>query len=786
MEWKRDDPQHEKKPTKIPYQINGNFADVLKPETWAPFIVVVEAKFGCNEPVDHATPITRTGFSGIGFVLTHYDPYCFCDLDDTSGDPALLARQIEIFQSLNSYSEQSPSGKGLHVIVKASVPKGRRRSCIELYSSERYMTMTGNVFKDLPIGDRQREVTQLFEQLGGGIDPAAYEGNSPQTQEDERILEIARGAVNGAKFEALYSGNWRDHYGPEFGHDGEGHSEADFALIDIIAFYTQNKDQIKRIFRASQLGKRDKAKRDKYLEAMINRSFDRMIPLVSIENMQQQLEFQIEAAERKKAGTTPGQVQGGNAELPVKEAAQPWLPTMAPVVKYSHLEIPPPGLMGEIAKFVFASSPTPVREIALAAAIGVMAGIAGRCYNVSGAGLNQYILCLAATGSGKEQVSTGISHLMNSIKITVPAAADFRGPAQIRSDAGLIKWLGAHPSVFSIIGEFGIRLKQLSSQNANSHEMGIRALLLDLYNKSGAGKQLDSMAYSDKEKNTKVIHNVAFTLLAESTPETFYGALDESMISEGLLPRFTIIEYEGEQPPLNETHDQVKPDFILIDNFGKFSAGCLALNRDDRIIQVQVSDEAREFSKDLREFARMKTNNADRDLVRQLWSRVNMKTLKLAALVAVGVNPFAPVISLPELMWAKSLVVADVLNLLRRFEMGEVGKENEESKQERAVRRVCRDYLRSEFGHCQKYTQGDEALALHAGKLIPYVYISRRLSATAAFRLDPRGVTYSLQRTIKNLIDMDILREVPLSELKAFGTRQKCYMASNYEALIEG
>jgi putative DNA primase/helicase len=44
---------------------------------------------------------------------------------------------------MDSYAEVSPSGKGVHVIVKGKVAQGRRRNKIEVYSSSRYMTMTG-------------------------------------------------------------------------------------------------------------------------------------------------------------------------------------------------------------------------------------------------------------------------------------------------------------------------------------------------------------------------------------------------------------------------------------------------------------------------------------------------------------------------------------------------------------------------------------------------------------------------------------------------------------------
>jgi len=70
--------------------------------------------------------------------------YSFIDLDE-SLDQATLNRQIKIHSEFDSYSEVSPGGKGLHIIVKGSVPSGRRRSSIEIYSSQRYATMTGQV-----------------------------------------------------------------------------------------------------------------------------------------------------------------------------------------------------------------------------------------------------------------------------------------------------------------------------------------------------------------------------------------------------------------------------------------------------------------------------------------------------------------------------------------------------------------------------------------------------------------------------------------------------------------
>lgn len=72
----------------------------------------------------------------------------------------------------------------------------------------------------------------------------------------------------------------------------------------------------------------------------------------------------------------------------------------------------PPGLIGEIAQYIYDQSPRPHLSISLAGAIAFMAGICGRSYNTyTGAGLNQYILLLASTGMGKEAAAGGIANV---------------------------------------------------------------------------------------------------------------------------------------------------------------------------------------------------------------------------------------------------------------------------------------------------------------------------------------------------------------------------------------
>lgn len=745
--WRYEDTDG-KKPTKVPYSARtGQLAAVDNPNTWASFDECVQA-------------LSSGWYAGIGFVLTEADPYAFIDLDSTNGDQTALDRQIKIFNEFDSYAERSPSGNGLHIIIKGAIPSGRRRSFIEIYSSKRYMTMTGDVYRNAPIKEQNDLLNALWAQMGqGSVATAVYAGVAEAKETDEQVINRAMAAANGDKFAELLAGKWEGMY--------QSQSEADFALVDIIAFYTQNRAQIARIFRGSGLGQRDKAKRDDYVSYMLNKCFDRMLPPVDIDGLRNRLDEAIAAKER--------------AEMP-SQVSQPLQPTVAPkpIPETSSVYSVPPGLVGEVAQFIYAAAPRPVAEIALAGAIGLVAGIVGRAYNISGTGLNQYMLLLAPTGTGKEAIASGIDKLMAQVIRTVPAAADFIGPGEIASSQAVIKYMSKGPTSFvSLVGEFGIYLQQMASVNAPPHLMGLRRFLLDAYNKSGEGKVLRPSIYSDREKNTTAVLAPSFSLMGESTPEKFYEGLHEGLISEGLLPRFTMIEYHGERPPLNTSHLQAQPSFELIDRLSTVCAHALMLNSQHKAIHVQTDATANKMFNDFDAHCDANINTSEREIRRHLWNRAHIKALKLAAIVAVGCNPYDPIINADIASWAINIVVADARNLLARFDAGEIGIDNDETKQLAKVISTTKDYVVSPWPEVAKYA-GEGAGILHSNRIVTYSYIQRRLASVAVFKKDRIGSTGAIKRALKTLCERGDLQEVSRATLsKDYGTSAVAYMIAH-------
>ena len=228
---------------KTPYTVAGSPADVTQPHTWSSYEAVLAAPF-----------------KHFGFVLTAKDPFTIIDLDEPANEEQ-KQRHLKIFNMFQSYAENSISGKGVHIIVKGRIPFSVHRDNVEIYSTERYMVTTQQTIRHLPIMDYQDLLDRIVKEM---YPQKRYEfaEDKEQILEDREVIAMATRAANREKLMLLVSGRWEGDYPSQ--------SEADYALLNILAFYSKNNAQVKRLFRSTALGKREKAtKNDKYLDICI-------------------------------------------------------------------------------------------------------------------------------------------------------------------------------------------------------------------------------------------------------------------------------------------------------------------------------------------------------------------------------------------------------------------------------------------------------------------------------------------------------------------------------------
>ena len=701
---------------------NGRFASCNKPETWGTFDQCVAAFEHNKHVIDQSTgePVV----SGIGFVLTADDEFACIDLD-LGATPEVADKQNRIYNTYKdvSYCELSPSG-GLHVWLKTPKFKVCKSDKIEFYFESRFITVTGNTI-DPKIDCLEYEAN--IDSLITWIRPQhnieceiIYEDVTDAEFSDDEICNQAYNAANGKKFYDLFYGDWQAYYASQ--------SEADFALINILAFYSKSNAQVKNIFRKSALSSRPKAQRDDYVDGIIRRSRDAGlnaasgVDLVALKDFIEQnspinnsvgiapsynassasidddaFMAYISSLPKDDDGVTQQSVinqKAAYAEAISKEFDNEIYTSNTPAVQAAgdnlepvcsgdqQVEMSEPinfaayegdgNLLNDIAEYVYQSSPRPVKEFGVAAAIAILSGITGRCYNVSGTGLNQYTLMLAPSGVGKEAMASGIDNLINCVADEVPEAEDFVGAGDVASSQALInKMANGSKSFVSIFGEFGLKMKQMSAANAPAHLVGFRAAMLDLYNKSGRTKILRPSIYADDTKNKAPIKSPNFSFLGESTPMRFYEGLTEDMVLEGLLPRFNILEYEGIRVPFNKDHlKNSEVPAKLKERLTSLCRQCVMLNNQDRVADIGYSEDAEAYLDKINEIADDKINSTTDEVERVLWNRVHIKVLKLAALAAVSRDMYFPEIRVCDVEWAYNIILQNTIKIVNRFKKG--------------------------------------------------------------------------------------------------------------------
>jgi hypothetical protein len=250
------------KPPIVPRD-DARYASTSDSETWDSY----EQAIAYHDRAD-------TDTEGVGFVLTENGVHAGADLDGCR-DPE--TGEIEpwaedVVDELDSYTEVSPSGTGLRVFLLGFMPDGRTRreqrndleataeldktTELEMYDDGRYLTFTGDHVEGTPRDAQQRNSAfhTVHEEYLAEDDESAADASSRGDEshdapdldlDDETVLQRARDAGNGDKFERLENGY--------DGFNGGDTSKADKAFCQMLAFWTGgDRRQMDRLFRNSR------------------------------------------------------------------------------------------------------------------------------------------------------------------------------------------------------------------------------------------------------------------------------------------------------------------------------------------------------------------------------------------------------------------------------------------------------------------------------------------------------------------------------------------------------
>jgi len=375
------------KETKLPCDPkNGREVDVQERAAWVSFDVAMQQARSRND------------LDGIGFAFADGGGLVGIDLDDCLKDGRLtdFARSV-VDRFPSTYAEVSPSGAGLKLWVRGSLPispdkTGRKnpKRGLEVYQRGRYFTITGQRWIDEDSGRHADSEPCIVDHSGdlavwfreqfpdkSAKAPAAAAAPAATLQDAAEIVRRASEARNGEKFRRLYEGDLSD--------CGDDHSSADLALCNSLAFWCCcDAGLMDQVFRSSGL-MREKWERADYRESTIAKA---------IESCSEVYSGSVAQVER---------VATGGAE----RAWEPLIPITAPEPA-EILASDIPGGLGQFARELSESSETPA-ALAVFGVLGCLAVCCQKKFRVQNDGchsepLSLYLLTAAQPGERKSAV----------------------------------------------------------------------------------------------------------------------------------------------------------------------------------------------------------------------------------------------------------------------------------------------------------------------------------------------------------------------------------------------
>lgn len=761
---------------------------VNRPSEWLSFEQAValaqqQAALVTTHLTSDGRTVTQTGLN-IGFILNEADPFTIIDLDVKDAvshpdkpelwtTPDEFDRYWKIVQHFDTYTELSRSGKGLHAIARGAIGPGFRRDGIEVYSQERFIICTGNVVYDRPVQDRQAMLDNMVSQMRPRPKEFNLEEIEPE-EDDWSVLTRAVTASNSEKFCMLWEGNLT-RLKAEYGFPSQ--SEADLALMSMLCFYSKSNSQCRRIFRSCALGKREKAnKDDKYLNFTLRlireRQFRETNADVSALFQSSELVNQLQQSRAVTALQAPMPDQPTNiVQQPPAEVVAAGNAPITALVASSESEGTrwPPGLMGAIARMIYNHAPRPVKEVAIVGALGLMAGLAGKAWNIPQTGLNLYVILVARSGIGKEAMHSGISAIIKTCMKDNPGFHKYVDFTEYASGPALIKACAANPCFVNVSGEWGRRLQRLASEDGREGPLQtLRTQMTNLFQKSGPAAIVGGIGYSTTDNNVASISGVSYSLIGETTPNTFFKALTDSMMEDGFMSRFLIVEYEGERPDEN-MHRIDFPDPALTRAINAIATQADQLIIQDKSCPLGRTEEAATamaaFDKECDRNVRA-SNDESR---RQMWNRAAIKVMRIAGLCAVGDNCFAPCITLEHVEWAIYMVMKDIRAMRKRLESGDVGVDD--ISRERKLASVIKTYLSEPIPGSYKIPD-----TMRQNGIIPRSYLQVRVQRSPAFNSHKLGNNRALDETINSLLQNGYIMDVQKDKVvDAYGFHGKAY-----------
>lgn len=356
--------------------------------------------------------------------------------------------------------------------------------------------------------------------------------------------------------------------------------------------------------------------------------------------------------------------------VPVREIEPVSMESVVLAAPQEKQEIPssllmPPGMIGEITRWVErnANKPVPVFAVQTALAFGSIV-LARRFKTVYNNWSSLYFLNIGVSAGGKEHGKWSLEALCEQCGMGGQVSGD-----GYTSSSGVVSALLSKPAHITVWDEFGKVLEQLSAKNGSSPAMGTMKSLIEAWGRCDgilrpqAYSQFHMKAHEKKESEEKIVYNPALTLYAMTVPGPFFDSIGSAAAKDGFLNRFIIVESKMERQPNKLRKKEAVPESIKqwVKELHTVSAGLVDAAKNSAMspepIEVGIDPAVMELfgAFDVECLGLM--DQYEESGLAEMFGRCCEMSLRLAMIIAAGRSTAIPmVITGPDYVWARDYV----------------------------------------------------------------------------------------------------------------------------------
>lgn len=565
---------------KTPICPYGGAASSTKSSTWGSYTDALEA---CN----------INGYDGIGFVFSDSDQYCGVDIDNCIDETGSVTEEAKsIIDHLDSYTEISPSGKGVKIFGRCdSQYKGRNEGGLEYYTKGRFFTFTGDCVSD---NDNLSDMSEWFAEKHVGHEEYEIAQDVPEESYGNERLERAD--------------TYLSKMPPSI--EGQGGDQALYVAA-------------MRLVQDFNLSKHD----------AVNLLMSNFNPRCQPPWDMSDIEYKVEMAMSKRRADMLGRGNEEQVKVTVTEADEfsagllinrkqealpdrlTWLPEGSP--------------MQDMFDYIMTTNARENRSLAFSGALAwYCALIGGKVMDESGVTSNLYTITLAPSSGGKQAPQDAIRAVTDASEY-----GDWLG-GKVTSDSAIGSILQKTPNAFCLWDEVGLFLQK----SKTGVQSTITDLLLDLWGATNSKFRLKQYADGDRDI---VIDKPCFGFAGWSTAEHFWAGLTKMHLHDGFAGRLFVINTGERAPRKRKVYQEAPRSLVGVTNFWNKPENVFqesGLAKKPRCI-MKVSEEAEEVFDALWDKVEEFTENDEQ----AVWGRAPEKARKIALAFAATKGPKAVV-----------------------------------------------------------------------------------------------------------------------------------------------